>query len=194
MSVQAIEAEAPTRGRGRLPGDGLLYTIEIADRICSALEKGEPLSLICKATDLPSTRTVERWAEDRLDFAARIAHARDVGWDRIANDTLAIADSANVTVLPDGTREERDASRDKLRVWTRLELLKRWDPKRYAESKKVEVSGGIEVAHKQFDTRLLPPEQRAVIEQVLLQIASENATPIIEGAALEVPNEGDDLV
>ena len=74
---------------------------------------------------------------------ASIAHAREAGFDAIAEECLEIADeTAFDTVINDnGYRANTEwISRSKLRVETRLKLLAKWDPKRYGE--KVDVNHG----------------------------------------------------
>jgi hypothetical protein len=79
--------------------------------------------------------------EAHPDFAADIARAREVGFDAIALEALAIADASehDTKVVGRGEDFEREVpnhewiSRSKLRVETRLKLLAKWDPKRYGD-------------------------------------------------------------
>lgn len=112
-------------------------TPDVVARIISGLRRGTPLSEICRGKGMPSRRSVTNWMNASKAFASRIARARDDGYDRIANDCLDIADdgSRDYKQTADG-REVPDydhISRSKLRIWTRLELLKKWDPKRYGD-------------------------------------------------------------
>ena len=70
------------------------YTVAVADEICHRIAEGEPLRQICREDGMPAWRTVYDWIVAEPDFAARIAHARDLGYDAIAEDTLKIADDA----------------------------------------------------------------------------------------------------
>ena len=65
----------------------------------------------------------------REDVSAEIARARLAGEESIAADCLTIADVAD------------DAAKGKLRVWTRLELLKRWNPKKWGDRIQQELTG-----------------------------------------------------
>lgn len=125
------------------------YTRELADEICERLAEGEPLRQICRDDHMPAWRTVYDWISADTDFAARIARARDAGFDAIAEDIIDIAD--------DGTNdwmEKRDkdgeaigyqlngehVQRSKLRIEARLKLLAKWSPK-YRENTRMELTG-----------------------------------------------------
>lgn len=133
----AAPAEARPSGRPST------FTREIADQICDRLADGEPLRQICRDEAMPAWRTVYDWKAAHEDFAARIAHARDAGFDAIAEQCLDIADdTASDTIEGEhGDRPNTEwISRSKLRVETRLKLLAKWDPKRYGD--KVDVNHG----------------------------------------------------
>lgn len=96
------------------------FSDEIAEQIVARLAEGEPLTVICRDLDVP-WRTVYDWRKARPEFSAAFDHARDVGFDAIAESCIEIADTAE------------DPQSGKLRVWTRLQLLAKWSPKRYGE-------------------------------------------------------------
>ena len=64
-------------------------------------------------------------------FADRFAESRDRGFDSLAQQCLDIAENGN----------PGDVARAKLRVWTTLQLLAKWDPRRYGEVRRLEHSG-----------------------------------------------------
>jgi hypothetical protein len=59
------------------------YCDEIAERILELLADGQALHQLCKAEDLPSSRTVYRWLNDHPDFARRYAQARESQADAV---------------------------------------------------------------------------------------------------------------
>lgn len=120
--------DKPKRARGG-PNRESVYSDAILDEICERLCKGEPLAQICRDDHMPGLSTVYDWIHAREDVAAKIARARLSGEESIAADCLTIADYAD------------DAAKGKLRVWTRLELLKRWNPKKWGDRIQQEVSG-----------------------------------------------------
>lgn len=94
---------------------------------------------------MPAWRTVYHWIEDDQDFAARIAHARVLGFDAIAEETVAILDEA-----PERTATEFGDKVDpgyvqwqKNRAEQRLKLLAKWSPKKYGDSVNLNHSGSI---------------------------------------------------
>lgn len=117
-----------------------MYSQAIADAICERLAEGEPLRQICRDEGMPAWRTVYDWMSSQPDFAARIAHARALGYDAIAEECLEIADdTAQDTKVAGRDDSEREVAntewigRSKLRIETRLKLLAKWDPKRYGD-------------------------------------------------------------
>lgn len=131
------------------------YTIEIADHICEKLADGITLTEICGEDDMPGRRTVYDWMEGEEDwnkaFSARIARAREAGFDEIAEDCLRIADDNSRDVQEyeiapgvKGTTVDYEViQRSKLRVETRLKLLAKWSPKKYGDKVQTEHSGEI---------------------------------------------------
>lgn len=124
----------------------IAYSEEVAAEILGRISEGEPLRRICSVPTMPSRRTVEKWRDSVEGFAERYQRARDQGFDAIAEECFDIAD--------DGTNDYMDSKdgpafnaenvqRSKLRVHTRLELLKKWDPKRYGDMIKQQHSGSL---------------------------------------------------
>ena len=75
--------------------------------------------------------SVYGWIAADAPFAARVAHARDLGFEALAEDILAIADD---------TKPISDhVQLSKMRIDTRLKLLACWDPKRYGAKQSHEI-------------------------------------------------------
>lgn len=110
-----------------------------ADAICERIAEGEPLREICREPGMPAWRTVYDWKTENADFAARFAHAREVGYDAIAEEALTIADTplegVETTTDDKGTSEKRGdmLGHRKLQIETRLKLLAKWSPKKYGD-------------------------------------------------------------
>lgn len=121
------------------------YTEETADQLCDLLADGIPLRVICRGENMPAWRTVYDWMAADTAFAARIARAREAGFDALASQCLEIADDETEDWLltkKGPILNEAAVARSKLRVDTRLKLLAKWDPKRYGE--KMQLSGDAE--------------------------------------------------
>lgn len=114
----------------------------VIEKICARLETGETLRTICRDKAMPDRAQVYRWMKDDEALTERFRIAREIGYDAIAESCIEIADDARNDWM-DARAEDGDAKalefngehvqRSKLRVWTRLELLKKWDPARYGE-------------------------------------------------------------
>lgn len=125
-------------------------TQSIVDEICERLSEGEPLRQICRDEHMPAWRTVYDWMADGA-ISARIARARDLGYDAIAEEILEIADDGRndyIELLSNGEVtgykvNAENIQRAKLRVETRLKLLAKWCPKRYGDKQEVTHTGEI---------------------------------------------------
>lgn len=107
--------------------------------ICSRLAEGEPLAAICRDPHMPVRSMVYVWAEEDQELARRIAQARAVGFDAIADGCLEIADRASPST-DSGATDAGDVAHRKLQIETRLKLLAKWDPKRYGDRQAIEHS------------------------------------------------------
>lgn len=139
-----------------------LNTPELQEELVDWLASGQTLRAFCRLPGKPAWRTVYDWIEADKDFAARIARARDLGADAIAEEVLSIADTPveGITLTTDekGTKEVRGdmLGHRKLQVETRLKLLAKWNPKKYGE--KIEQthqgSGGGPIVISSTDAKL----------------------------------------
>ncbi len=144
--VAASAPPEPKRPRGR-PSS---YTPELANEIVLRISKGEPLRQICRDEHMPHWTVVYDWQAADKDFSLRIAHARELGEEAIAQECLEIADNATndwmETSSPDGGEGYRlngeHIQRSKLRIETRLKLLAKWNPRKWGE--KVDLNHGVQ--------------------------------------------------
>lgn len=166
MKKKPAKKAAPKRGR---PNS---YTKAVGEAICARISDGETLRAICRDAAMPAWRTVYGWMAANDDFSARIARAREMGFDAIAQQTMEIADTplegVETTIKPDGTVEERRGDmlgHRKLQIETRLKLLAKWSPKKYGD--KLALGGADD----------LPPMQMAsaMTDDQLMAIAAGRA-------------------
>tara|TARA_R110000772_G_scaffold223546_1_gene334088 strand:- start:7997 stop:8362 length:366 start_codon:yes stop_codon:yes gene_type:complete len=120
---------------------------------------------------MPVWQSVYRWMEADEDFKRRIAGAREMGYDAIAQDCLRIADTpiVGVRIMVDGrgetiTREDMLGHR-KLQVETRLKLLAKWDPKRYGDKIQADITAKVLVA--KVDATLTPEEASEAYRELM---------------------------
>lgn len=116
------------------------FTEAIVDEICERLSNGETLRSICRDDHMPHWNTVYQWMADETTISVRIARARDLGADAIAEGTVEIIDQ----------EPERDqygkidpgwVAHQKLRAEHRLKLLAKWQPKKYGDRITQELTG-----------------------------------------------------
>lgn len=93
----------------------------MADEVVAWISEGKTLREFCRQEGKPSRQTIDNWKDKDSAFASRIARAREDGYDEIADYCLEIIDSAT------------DANLGKARVWTRLQLLAKWNPRKYGD-------------------------------------------------------------
>ena len=135
------------------PGPPIQYRPEdYIDSLATWLEQGQTLSDWCRLPGNPGKLTVHRWRQRDPEIEERIARARDIGFDVLAEQCLRIADEEHhteiVTVDPSGrqtvTRQDATAHR-KLRIETRLKLLAKWDPRRYGDKLDLHHGGDLTI-------------------------------------------------
>lgn len=123
-------------------------TEKIVSEICARLAEGETLRSICRRKGMPHWNTVYVWMAEDQDLAGRIARAREIGFDAIAQEALEIA---NTPVIGEETEESDDGriktkrgdmlGHRKLQIDTRLKLLAKWCPARYGDKTSMELTG-----------------------------------------------------
>ena len=73
-----------------------IRTPELEDAILARLEAGETLSAICRDEGMPSRPSFLDWIREDPLLSDRYARARLVGFDALAEETIAIADTARI--------------------------------------------------------------------------------------------------
>jgi hypothetical protein len=128
-------------------------TREIEDEICRLIADGTPLREICRMEGMPSWHAVYTWINQSAaecegeceSFSSRIARARELGFDAIAEDTIKMIDETperHDTQF--GTKvDPGHVQWQKNRVEQRLKLLAKWSPKRYGERQTIEHEGKL---------------------------------------------------
>ena len=118
-----------------------MYTQEVADRICAGLAEGKSLRAVCEAPGMPAESTVRAWALDDVEgFAAQYARAREIGYERLADELLEIADTPKpgIKTKTDGKGEVETSDGDmiehrRLQVDARKWMLAKMLPKKYGD-------------------------------------------------------------
>ncbi|HXF55285.1 MAG TPA: hypothetical protein VNK52_14305 [Hyphomicrobiaceae bacterium] len=135
--TRAAETPAGASTLKRKPD--VAYTDELAKRICERLCDGHSLRSICSEAGMPDERTVRRWAaEESHPFAPQYARARVIGYHRMADEVIEIADGLTAQK---GKADAAQVQRDRLRFDARRWLLSKALPKIYGDKISAEVTG-----------------------------------------------------
>ncbi len=190
-----LDAQAPLQPQAqhetaqRQRGRPTVYTPEIAAEVCERLKHTGSLRKVCSAEDMPHEATVRTWvADDRGGFATHYARAREIGFGRLAEDVLEIADDGTNDTYLDEDGEERKnrdvIERSRLRVDTRKWLLARVLPKIYGD--KVALTGAdggpLQIQAVRF---------AEVVAAAAVPVLIEGATHAIERLDASTPSDGD---
>jgi hypothetical protein len=102
---------------------------------------GKTLRDFCRQPNMPKYSIIYEWAREDADFGEQFARARDIGADVIAEEILDIVDERPVDST--GVMDPSEViAWQKNKAHTRLQLLAKWNPKKYGDQKKaVELSG-----------------------------------------------------
>jgi len=142
------------------------YTEAIALSICEQLSEGIPLREICRQEGMPAWRTVYDWMWRNEALSTAIARARDIGYDKMAEECLYIADNLHMgkkKVFTSGADDDEDSvtvteedmlGHRKLQIETRLKLLAKFNPKRYGDYKPEEEKVDHLVVDVEVKTRM----------------------------------------
>lgn len=117
------------------------YSDEYDEEITVWISEGNTLRDYSRQPGKPPFRVIYEWLKEYPDFAERFARAREAGHDVIADEILEIVDR-HPPPNAQGSTDAGYVSWQKNRAWTRLQLLAKWNPGRYGDSKKaIELSG-----------------------------------------------------
>lgn len=118
-----------------------------ADAVIEWIESGKTLREFSRVPGNPSWRVVYDWITKCEVFGTRFAQARDLGYDQIAEETLALIDQIPDRIQSDGSSRYDPAyvAWAKNRVEQRMKLLAVWSPKKYGNRLEIE-GGGVGLA------------------------------------------------
>ena len=159
------EKEAETRAVPKPPGRPSIYNPELAAQICEHIAQGKSLRTIAEMEGMPHQATIMAWLDgSRPEFSEQYARAREAQADKLAEETLLIADesSQDTYVDADGNVKTNTEAiqRSKLRVDTRKWLASKMAPKKYGD--KVAIGGADDLGPVQTVTREMTDAERAV--------------------------------
>jgi SLT domain-containing protein len=120
------------------------FSPEIVETILARIADGQPLRAICRDENMPNYSTFYDWVNADKDLAQRFARAREIGQDVLSEQCLEIADDERhdwVLSQKGEVTNEVAIGRAKLQIWTRMQLLAKWNPKKYGDKVTQEHTG-----------------------------------------------------
>jgi len=132
------EKKAETKAPPKPPGRPSIYTSELAAQICEHIAQGKSLRTIAELEDMPAQSTIMAWLDgSRPEFSEQYARAHEAYADKLAEETLLIADDSSRDTYVDSEGNVKTDSeaiqRSRLRVDTRKWLASKKAPKKYGD-------------------------------------------------------------
>lgn len=153
----------------------------ITELVCSELALGKSLRSILDADDkLPSASTFLDWIGADSFLAEQYAHARQMAYELLADEIVAIADE-NYTTDEHGVRERLSSEaiqRNRLRVDTRKWMLSKMLPKVYGDKIQTEHTGkdGGPIQLQAVDLRNLSDSELDDMQRLLDKVGSDESS------------------
>ncbi len=148
--------QKPAVGKPKI-GRPSSYTDEVATEICMRIMGNRSLKSVCLDDDMPEERTVFRWllADEHESFRQQYARAMEVRADAAVDETTDIADDGRNDWMERRGKDDagwlangENVQRSKLRVDQRFRMAAVMHPKKYGQSNRVELSGGVDLRAK----------------------------------------------
>ena len=115
--------------------------LDKADSLVEWISGGQMLAAWCREYNIGVT-TVYDWMYKDPEFSDRVARARELGADSIADQSLGIVDEEPERGA-DGKVDPGWVQHQKLKAEHRLKLITKINPRKWGDSHKVEHSGSI---------------------------------------------------
>ena len=128
---------------------------ELIDDVLGGMHEGLSLRQSCLAAGT-NTPTFLGWVAADSKLAEHYVHAREALLDKMADDTLSIADQA-VGSTDTGQTDSGAVAKQRLQVDTRKWLLSKLAPKKYGE--KIETIHAGEVEIRTVERRIVDPKK-----------------------------------
>lgn len=154
------------------------FSEEVFTTICHRLAEGETLSAICRDEDMPHRSNVHMWLIKDEELHDRYMRAREIQAEVYVDQIMDIADdSRNDYMLvknADGSEREvvdhENIQRARLRIDARKWVAGKAKPKKYGESKHLDVEQGVTIKVRHTFPEPNGPE---VIEAEAIDVTEE---------------------
>jgi hypothetical protein len=156
---EILEPEPAKKPTGR-PSS---YTFEVSEAICEQMAGGKGLRQICSQEGMPDRHTVLKWLNERPEFVARYAQAREALMDWYSEEILRIAFDDSGDLIIDGDRVmsgHHVVQRARLKVDTVKWIMAKLHPGKYGDKATMldANSGPITISWLPSDPAPIAPE------------------------------------
>ncbi len=190
--MKDMTTQSKPKGRGGAPRQ--YDRAAVMQYVCSELKKGRSLESICREDGMPHVGTILTWVDsDPQGVGQDYAHAREIGYRKLADEMIEIADKTHewVTIQeldPDGKPLFDDkgeprlkkvlmplssdvVAHKRLQVDTRKWMLSKMLPKVYGDRITNEHTGadGGPIAIAAVDLKNLSDEELEKMEQLMMK-------------------------
>jgi len=114
----------------------------LKQEIIAWISSGKFLTEYCRLDATPGRTTIYQWMDEDPVFAEQVAHARTRGEEVLFEQNMSIVDEPPPTDM-NGRTDSGYVAWQKNRVWARMEMLKRMNPRKYGDKLGVEHEGGV---------------------------------------------------
>jgi transposase-like protein len=133
---------------GRSRGRPAKYSRGLATAICAAIANGRSVRQACAAQGISWT-VMYSWRDQYPEFAKQFAAAQVARTEHMAEEIIEIADNSAADVLEyeasDGhiraMPNHAAAARDRLRCENRKWLMQKWNPQKFGDTNRLELTG-----------------------------------------------------
>ena len=121
-------------------------TEAVFDELIAHVSDGKTLTSFCRDRKLPTAYAYE-YINEHEDRQLRFARARETGHEVIAEECMKIADTPQEGIETEESENGLKVKKAdmlghrKLQIWTRLQLLSKWNPKKYGDKLDVTSDG-----------------------------------------------------
>lgn len=150
-----------------------IFTQEIADEICEQLMLGKTLTKICKQEGMPHYTTIVKWLAKNEKFREEYQFARNVGYEKMSDDILDIADDNSADVDTNGKEIWDTINRARLKVDTRKWLLSHALPKKYGNKTTQEITQTV----TKIEKPLTPEEKFDLARHLAFELTKATKQP-----------------
>jgi hypothetical protein len=119
-----------------------IYPKDKGEEIVAWLSSGKFLTEYCAQANKPGRTTIYDWMDKSEEFAEQIARARERGQEILFEQNMKIVDEVPPTD-DNGRTDAGYVAWQKNRVWTRLQMLAKMNPKKYGDKSTTAIEGGL---------------------------------------------------